>query len=132
MHIPIETILKNTYRNEEKAKAMRYRHDYQASEKIADFFDGEIYKKIRSNFTDERDVALSFSTDGFRPYKTKKTEKDYTAPDLWPLIFINLNLPPDERIKFENIIIAGALSFLFFFFFFFLIFFLFFFFLNIH
>ena len=48
----------------------------KASEKIADFFDGEIYKKIRGNFTDERDVALSFSTDGFRPYKTKKTEKD--------------------------------------------------------
>ncbi|KAL7280964.1 hypothetical protein ACG7TL_005913 [Trametes sanguinea] len=56
-------------------------------------------------FADERDIALGLSTDGFSPFKGRKSRK-YTA---WPLLIINYNLPPEERFLKKNIICVGVI-----------------------
>ena len=53
-------------------------------------------------FSDPRDIALGFSTDGFGPFK----KRNKTA---WPLIIFNYNLPPNERFRKENIISLGTI-----------------------
>ena len=41
-------------------------------------------------FDDERIVALQFSTDGVQLFRNSTCEA-------WPLLIINLNLPPEDR-----------------------------------
>ena len=53
-------------------------------------------------FSDPRDVALGFSTDGFGPFK----RRNKTA---WPLIIFNYNIPPKERFQKEHIISLGTI-----------------------
>ena len=43
-------------------------------------------------FSDERDIALGLSTDGFAPFK----RRDKTC---WPIILFNYNLPPEIRFQ---------------------------------
>jgi Transposase family tnp2 len=51
-------------------------------------------------FSDSRDIALGLATDGFGPFKHRKS----TA---WPLILFNYNLGPENRIHIDNIIPVG-------------------------
>jgi hypothetical protein len=53
-------------------------------------------------FSSPRDIALGLSTDGFSPFKRRKS----TA---WPLILFNYNLPPETRFHKGNIISLGAI-----------------------
>jgi Transposase family tnp2 len=53
-------------------------------------------------FTDPRDIALGFSTDGFGPFK----QHNKTA---WPLIMFNYNIPPKERFQKKHIISLGTI-----------------------
>ena len=48
-------------------------------------------------FDDERTVALHFSTDGVRLFRSSKKE-------VWPFLLINLNLDPRERYRWASII----------------------------
>lgn len=41
-------------------------------------------------FADKRDIALAFTSDGFRP-------RDNRSATCWPSILFNLNLPPDVK-----------------------------------
>jgi hypothetical protein len=41
-------------------------------------------------FEDVRTIALQFSTDGVQLFRATKRE-------VWPLLIVNLNLPPQER-----------------------------------
>src|ERR1700742_4076384 len=54
------------------------------------------------HFSDNRNIALGLSTDGFGPFK----RRNKTA---WPLILFNYNLPPDERFLKRNIISLGVI-----------------------
>ena len=49
------------------------------------------------------DITLGLSTDGFAPFKNRKS----TA---WPLIIFNYNLPPEIRFHIENILALGVIS----------------------
>jgi hypothetical protein len=53
-------------------------------------------------FSDHCDVALSFTTDGFTPFKRQK----HTA---WILLIFNYNLPPDQRFQKDNILCVGII-----------------------
>jgi len=53
-------------------------------------------------FSDHRDIALGFATDGFAPFKKRK----HTA---WILLVFNYNLPPDERFQRDNILCVGII-----------------------
>ena len=53
-------------------------------------------------FLDHRDIALSFATDGFAPFKRQKL----TA---WILLVFNYNLPPEQRFQKDNILCVGII-----------------------
>ena len=53
-------------------------------------------------FSDDRDIALGFATDGFAPFKKRK----HTA---WILLIFNYNLPPDQHFQKDNILCAGII-----------------------
>jgi len=52
-------------------------------------------------FSDHCDIALSFTTDSFAPFKKWKQ----TA---WILLVFNYNLPPDQRFQQDNILCVGV------------------------
>jgi hypothetical protein len=53
-------------------------------------------------FADWHDIALALSIDGMCPFKQCKNS-------CWPLILVNLNLPPEERTHLENLICVGVI-----------------------
>src|SRR5207248_2431163 len=53
-------------------------------------------------FQDLRDIAFAFSTDGVQLFKIGKF-------DIWPLLLVNLNLPPSKRVKRENLMLCGII-----------------------
>jgi hypothetical protein len=67
---------------------------------VKDVFDGPHYQSLLSTivpsdennpffyFSDDRDIALGLSTDGFAPFKRRKKT-------CWPIILFNYNLPPE-------------------------------------
>jgi hypothetical protein len=96
---------------------MKYRgHEHKHTPGTSkDVFDSEHYRKLRNKhvelngktyphryFEDPRDLALGLSTDGFAPFKKRKS----TA---WPLIIFNYNLPPDIRFHLNNILALGVI-----------------------
>jgi Transposase family tnp2 len=95
---------------------MRYRGDFVSEENIVkDIFDGENYKHLREDyvtigevpqthkfFSDNRDIALGLSLDGFCPFKRRNQT-------CWPLILFNYNLPPDVRFLLHNILCVGVI-----------------------
>ncbi|CEL58782.1 hypothetical protein RSOLAG1IB_08828 [Rhizoctonia solani AG-1 IB] len=97
-------------------KAMRYRHDYKRHEDtIEDYLDANRYFELLNTyvtidgeqkpykfFSDWRKIALALSTDGMCPFKRRKNS-------CWPLILVNLNLPPDQRTHLENLICVGVI-----------------------
>lgn len=58
-----------------------------------------LFKELQDDgfFSDERDVALSGSCDGFQLFKQK-------TDDCWVILFINNNLHPSLRVKRENLL----------------------------
>lgn len=130
-YIPLIPRLRMLFKNKGALENLKYRGKFQPSPRrgcnrhgqskcycptsVADVFDGSHYcrlldaKVLINNlelphhyFSDLRDIALGFSTDGFAPFKRRK----HTA---WPLILYNLNLPPEERFRKENIICLGVI-----------------------
>lgn len=103
--------------NPTKAKEHRYRafeHQHTLG-RITDVFDSYIYRRLLGKnvvingksaphkyFSDPRDIALGFSTDGFCPFKRRKA----TA---WPLVLFDYNLPPETRFHKENRIDLGTI-----------------------
>jgi len=80
---------------------MRYRANHvHEPGTIKDIFDGSHFQSLLNTivpageanpffyFSDERDIALGLSTDGFAPFK--KCNKT-----CWPIILFNYNLPPE-------------------------------------
>lgn len=82
---------------------------------VNDVFDGKQYRALcdtpvrisgesqsYNHFSSPHDIALALSTDGFTPFKRGKQT-------CWPIILYNLNLPPEERFKQDNIICVGVI-----------------------
>jgi Transposase family tnp2 len=93
--------------NPERSELLRYRARLQGvdiEEELRDIFDGYRYKELRDNglFHGKRDVALGMSTDGFQIFQQK-------THDCWPIALTNLNLPPDVRVKNENIFLYSII-----------------------
>jgi hypothetical protein len=95
---------------------MKYRADHRHVDgTTTDVFDGSAYRNLRQHhveikgqklphayFSDDRDIALGLSTDGFAPWKRRK----HTA---WPLILFNYNLPPESRFHAGEIMALGVI-----------------------
>jgi len=97
--------LKIQFQNEERIKLMLYRSTYQATSGIyKDIFDGTLYQQHLSNnfFSNFRDIALTGSIDGYQIFRQKRD-------DCWVIMFINCNLPPQIRVKKQNLLIGAII-----------------------
>jgi len=56
-------------------------------------------------FSDDRDLHITISTDGFQTFK----RAHHGSFSCWPIIGINQNLPPEIRIHIENLIPLGLM-----------------------
>ncbi len=93
---------------------MKYRSNFPFDPTVSeDIFSGSHYQQLLSEFvivdgvclhhkffSDPCDVALGILTDGFRIFK----QGHKGSPTCWPLIALNFNLPPTERVHLRNII----------------------------
>ena len=77
------------YNDPKRSQLLRYRYEYITNENynnfnIGDIFDGNLYKELVTEgiFTDEHDIALICSTDGYQIFKQK-------TGDCWVIMFIN-------------------------------------------
>jgi hypothetical protein len=116
MYSPITPRLKAFFKNPDMVARMSYRANFDAQDGIVkDIFDGDNYRnltdefvtigEIKQNhkfFSDDRDIALGLSLDGFCPFKRR-------SQTCWPLILFNFNLPPDIRFHLRNILCAGII-----------------------
>lgn len=108
--LPLLDRLKLQYSDPKRSSDLRYRHnyinndEYEQGSSIGDIFDGNLYKELAEDgyFKDERDITLIVSTDGYQIFK-QRTE------DCWVVMFINANLPPNERVKKENLLISAVI-----------------------
>ena len=91
--------------NATHAKMMCYRVNFvHQPGVIKDVFDGSLYQSFLKTivptgetdpfffFSDERDIALGISTDGFAPFKKRKAI-------CWPIILFNYNFSPEVRFQ---------------------------------
>jgi hypothetical protein len=118
-YMPLIPRLRAFMSNRTYATRLRYRADEHAKTRVpgttTDIFDGLHYLSLlgervvigdqslpHNYFSDHRDIALGFATDGFAPFKKRK----YTA---WVLLIFNYNLPPDQRFQTDNILCAGII-----------------------
>jgi hypothetical protein len=95
------------YQNVSRAQILStYRHNFSRKTRPTEFrdiFDGDLYHKFHLDqlglFRDRHDVALHMSLDGVQVTNMRHHE-------VTPVILINLNLPPGERYKIENILVS--------------------------
>lgn len=104
-YLPITPRLRAMSANSAHAKKMRYRAEHIHDPGIVkDVFDSTHYQSLLKTivdvpatdpffyFSDERDIALGLSTDGFTPFKKR-------SKTCWPIILFNYNLPPEIRFQ---------------------------------
>ncbi|KAF8158604.1 hypothetical protein BJ912DRAFT_801077, partial [Pholiota molesta] len=86
-YIPLIPRLLASFRNTKRAKSMLYRSQHVHNpQKMTDVFDGKLYRQLctekvdidgkkqkYNHFSNDRDVALGISTDGFAPFKRRKS-----------------------------------------------------------
>jgi len=118
-YMPLIPRLRALVSNRTYATRLQYRADEHAKTRMpgttTDIFDGLHYRSLlgepvvvgdrtlpHNYFSDHRDIALGFATDGFAPFKKRK----HTA---WILLIFNYNLPPDQRFQKDNILCAGII-----------------------
>jgi len=118
-YIPLIPRLRALMSNRTYATQLQYRADEHAKTRrpgtTTDIFDGLHYRSLlgervvvgdqtypHNYFSDHRDIALGFATDGFAPFKKRK----HTA---WILLIFNYNLPPDQRFQKDNILCVGII-----------------------
>ena len=118
-YMPLIPRLRALMSNRTYATRLQYRADEHAklaeSGTTTDIFDGLHYRSLlgervvvgdrslpHNYFSDHRDIALGFATDGFAPFKKRK----HTA---WILLIFNYNLPPDQRFQKDNILCVGII-----------------------
>lgn len=109
-HFAIEPRIKLLWSDPRYARIMKaYRVEMNELHKSRpsirrDFWNGEFFDFLcdkRGLFGDIRDMAMVFSTDGFPLLQKKKFS-------VWPMILLNLNLPPEIRFKRENVFITSC------------------------
>jgi Transposase family tnp2/Domain of unknown function (DUF4218) len=105
VYIPIIDRLKLQYKNASRARILStYRHAVTRNDsrgQLRDVFDGDLYREFHCEklklFQDSRDIAFHMSLDGVQVTNMHHHE-------VTPVILINLNLPPEERYKIDNIL----------------------------
>jgi hypothetical protein len=117
-YTPLIPQLQGLFQRASSIKNMGYRAETEATHDpgtYTDIFDGENYRTLRNTqvredrdykfFDDPTDIALGLATDGFTLFKRRRRGLS-TA---WPIVLVNLNLPPKIRTRLENVICVGVI-----------------------
>ncbi len=105
IYIPLLDRFRIQYADSKRANKLRYRSQREeCDDGYSDIFDGDLYKELIGEgfFSDERDIALIGSTDGYQIFRQK-------TDSCWIVMFINANLSPDIRVKKENLLISAII-----------------------
>jgi hypothetical protein len=104
IYIPLINRFRIQYADQERALKLRYRNQREYSDGFDDIFDGELYKELVEDglFSDERDIALIGTTDGYQIFRQK-------TDSCWIVMFINANLSSTIRVKKENLLISAII-----------------------
>jgi hypothetical protein len=117
IYIPLTHRIRLWWSNSKRAQKMiQYRiMTKQGGEdgKLADFWTGKLIEDLKKKdeqrgekvpmFSQDTDLAFFLSTDGVKVFKSRRAFHIM----IWPLLLINLNLPPTERVKRCNMILMG-------------------------
>lgn len=109
-HIPLIPRLRLQYADPQRAQTFT---EYRAQAEsvpfgtiTSDFWNSRLFRSLKIKkglFSQPTDIAFFMSTDGVRVFKTRSNFV------VWPIIFINLNLPPDQRYLKENLLLIGII-----------------------
>src|ERR1700722_15857092 len=115
-YIPLIPRLVALFKNSDIATRMRYRSErLHNPQTTSDIFDSSVYQNLLDKqvivdgtpmphkyFSDPRDIALGLSTDGFAPFRHRKSTT-------WPLIIFIYNLPPELQFLKDYILSVGTI-----------------------
>jgi len=105
VYFPIIERLRLQFADPTRALQLLYRSTYvEDSSKLQDIYDGNLYKEMLQEglLPDSRDIVFSASLDGYQVFKQQRD-------DCWVVLLINNNLPPEVRVKKENLMIAAVI-----------------------
>jgi len=105
-YFPIIPRLKRMFRIEEMTKDLRWHFSNKSiNGKLRHPVDSVTCEKMNDKYplfaSEERNMRLGLSTDGFNPFNMKNTK--YSC---WPVLIVNYNLPPHLCMKKENIMLT--------------------------
>lgn len=114
LYIPIIHRLKLQYASPKRAqKLTEYRASVESrggdstntDDLHEDFWNGQLYcdQKEQGLYSQDTDLGFFFSTDGVRIFKTRSNFQIY------PLLLVNLSLPPVERVKHRSMLLSGII-----------------------
>ncbi|KAL7299460.1 hypothetical protein TKK_0007701 [Trichogramma kaykai] len=95
--------LNSFFKREEFRQHLNYRFDRnkQNEENYEDLYDGSIYKSVPNDYTlNPNNLTFTWNTDGVPLFKSSKIS-------IWPFLLMINELPYRQRIKKENLILAG-------------------------
>lgn len=81
---------------------IKYKHNRskKCKDNFEDIYDGDVYKYHSAVLSNHHNISLMWYTDGVQMYEC-------STYSLWPFFFVVNELPPSERFKKENLIMAG-------------------------
>jgi hypothetical protein len=107
LYIPLTRRLELQFADRDRSRVLKsYRADLIASHepgRYRDIWDGQLFRKYQHDklrlFTRPTDIGLQLSLDGVQIIR----KKTYSVT---PVILLNLNLPPTERVRIHNILMS--------------------------
>ncbi|KAH8152606.1 uncharacterized protein LAJ45_03447 [Morchella importuna] len=71
---------------------------------ISDYWSADLFNDMKTRhglFSNDTDIGFLLSTDGVKVFKSRRSFS------IWPLLLVNLNLPPAVRFKKRNMLLLG-------------------------
>lgn len=105
-YFPIIPRLKRMFRSEKVAGDLRWHFSNKSIDgKLRHPVDSVTWKSVNDKYpsfaSEERNLRLGLSTDGFNPFNMKNSR--YSC---WPVLLVNYNMAPDLCMKEENIMLS--------------------------
>ncbi|CAG8612899.1 466_t:CDS:2 [Ambispora gerdemannii] len=105
IYFPIIERLRLQFADPARVLQLLYRSNHvEDFSKLQDIYDGNLYKEMLREelLADSRDIVFSASLDGYQIFKQQRD-------DCWVILLINHNLPPEVRVKKENLMITAVI-----------------------